>query len=136
MTEEDKQLLFKDLSARLPYGVKCKVNFDDGTSDVMKLSQFPDGLGIWGFYKDGCYGRTDNFKPYLRPMSSMTEEEEDEYQKCGFDDIAEAGEIIVPAHRIDFLNAHYIDYRGLIEKGLALEAPKDMYIKYELVFLS
>ena len=133
MTQEDIQLLFKDLCARLPYGVKCKVNFDDGTSDVMKLSQFPDGLGIWGFYEDGCYGRTDNFKPYLRPMSSMTDEESRELYA-----IRRSTQMTysVEPKELDYLNAHHFDYRGLIEKGLALKAPKDMYIKYELVFLS
>ena len=124
MTQEEKQLLLKDLCARLPYGVKCKVNFDDGTSDVMKLSQLPDGLGMWGFCKDGCYGRSDNFKPYLRPMSSMTEEE---YTEFGYDTLR------YTMQDIDWLNAHHFDYRGLIKKrgwseeGLALEAPEGMY---------
>lgn len=123
MTQEDKQLLLKDLSARLPYGVKCKVNFDDGTSDVMKLSQFPDGLGIWGFYKEGCCGRTNNFKPYLRSMSSMTEEEKNEYfGRTMTIDIVETSQQV-----IDWLLAHHFDYRGLIPMGLALEAPEGMY---------
>lgn len=117
MTPEEKELLLKDLSARLPYEVKCKVNFDDGTSDVMKLSQFPDGLGIWGFYKEGCCGRTNNFKPYLRPMSSMTKEEENKYINT----------FLSMWDAVDWLLAHHFDFRGLIEKGLALEAPEGMY---------
>ena len=134
MTEEDKQLLLKDLSARLPYGVKCKVNFDDGTSDVMKLSQFPDGLGIWGFYKDGCYRRSDNFKPYLRPiLSSITYEERKESAQFELDYLGPLGYnwnllISNSSALLDWLNAHHFDYRGVIEKGLALEAPRNMYI--------
>lgn len=127
MTQEDKQLLLKDLSARLPYDVKCKVNFDDGTSDVMKLSQFPDGLGIWGFYEDGCCGRTDNFKPYLRPMSSMTEEEQQEYYDLTHQEGDDVWAKCLFDKMVDFCNKRHLDYRGLIEKGLALEAPKDMY---------
>ena len=118
MEQSDKILLIKDLSARLFYGVLCKVTFDDGTSDVMKLSQFPDRFGIWGFCKEGYYGRSDNFIPYLRPMSSMTEEE---YQEFGYDVLR------YTPREFDWLNAHHFDYRGLIEKGLAIEAPEGMY---------
>ena len=135
MTQEEKQLLLKDLCARIPYGVKCKVNFDDGTSDVMKLSQFPDGLGMWGFCKDGCYGRTDDFKPYLRSMSSMTEEEAIKYITLTHYNTDDNGkpyrELTINA--LDWLNEHHFDYRGLIEKrgrfeeGLAFEAPEGMY---------
>lgn len=135
MTQEDKQLLLKDLSARLPYDVKCKVNFDDGTSDVMKLSQFPDGLGIWGFYKEGCCGRTDNFKPYLRPMSSMTKEEKEEIrQQFCYEWEESVIELMYYSIKIedtdcfiDWFLKHHFDFRGLIEKGLALEAPDNMY---------
>lgn len=137
MTLEEKQLLLKDLCARLPYGVKCKVNFDDSTSDVMKLSQLSYGLGMCGFCKDGCYGRSDDFKPYLRPMSSMTEEEAIKYITLTHYNTDDNGkpyrELTINA--IDWLNEHQFDYRidpttgeTLIGKGLALEAPKDMYI--------
>ena len=60
--------------------------------------------------------------PYLRPMSSMTEEERKEYQAFFNYDGVE-----YPEEYIDWLNAHHFDYRGLIEKGLALEAPEGMY---------
>ena len=56
-------------------------------------------------------------KPYLRPMSSMTEEEEKEYHDARSDYYDDLG-------TYDWLNAHHFDYRGLIEKGLALEAPE------------
>lgn len=135
MTQENIQLLFKDLSARLPYGVKCKVNFDDGTSDVMKLSQFPDGLGIWGFYKEGCCGRTNNFKPYLRPMRSMTDEERLYFHRNSskVDILVDEEKIITKPfygytiHLFDWLNAHHFDYHNLIEKSLAIIAPDGMY---------
>ena len=63
-------------------------------------------------------------KPYLRPMSSMTEEEENKYNSLnGY----EKGIFPHTEEAFDWLNAHHFDYRGLIEKGLALEAPEDMY---------
>lgn len=73
-----------------------------------------------------------DFKPYLRPMSSMTEEERIEMREfCDSKpkliyDIGVAGQIHSP-NVIDFLNSHHFDYRGLIEKGLALEAPEGIY---------
>ena len=57
-------------------------------------------------------------KPYLRPLSSMTEEERKYFRKLAF-----------PYDFVDALNKHHFDYRNLIEKGLALEAPEDMYKK-------
>ena len=64
-------------------------------------------------------------KPYLRSMSSMTEEEVDEFTQF---DVYANGEYIMPNYEvIDWLNAHHFDYRGLIKKDLALEAPKGMY---------
>jgi hypothetical protein len=63
-----------------------------------------------------------NIKPYLRPMSSMTREEGDElFQLMGNG---------CDSQRVDFYNSHYLDYRGLIEKDLALEAPEGIY-KFE-----
>lgn len=122
MTTEERQLLIKDLCARLPYGViqvfedneypPCAIIGYDG-NDFIDEEGWSHGIG--------------EFKSYLRPMSSMTEEEQQKYYdlthqedddiwgKCLFDKM------------VDFCNENHLDYRGLIEKGLALEAPKDMY---------
>lgn len=118
MTQEEKDLLLKDLCARLPYGVVIKYN-NDGYSAIREL-----GLGsLHDFMFDNA-----ELKPYLRPMSSMTDEEIGKY-KCLNDALDENYEVHIdnayPA--FDWLNAHHFDYRGLIEKGLAIEAPKDMY---------
>lgn len=109
MTQEDKELLLKDLSARLPYVVKYQDRIEGG---IHILS-----LGIIHHY--------ERFIPYLRPMSSMTEEEYKEYTeklKGIF-----YGSLLDNALVIDWLNAHHFDYRGLIERGLALKAPEGMY---------
>jgi len=68
-------------------------------------------------------------KPYLRPMSSMTEEESREYNSFSLgEDWVSNPYMGVPAfHVLDWLNSRHFDYRGLIEKGLALEAPNGMY---------
>ena len=113
MTKEDKELLLKDLCARLPYGVICEFTYTDGRKENFKFE------GKHFDYLVEC-------KPYLRPLSSMTEEEKEEYDKF-FTTItakeANFGKWISPADDvalIDWYNKHHFDYRGLIEKGLAI----------------
>ena len=126
MTPEEKKLLFKDLCARLPYRVKglhrgqvhIIANMDGG-------SLYPS-IQVNGY---NAWFPVETFKPYLRPMSSMTGAEVLEYiglkeKIVASDDITYSFETY---ESIDWLNAHYFDYRGLIEKKLALEAPEGMY---------
>ncbi len=104
----DKQLSFKDLCARLPYKTMVKCNTDGRHEFDEDLSV----MHIMNFYQW-------EIKPYLRPMSSMTEDEEVEYESIkGWKNEWEL---------VDWLNAHHFDYRNLIEKGLAIEAPEGMY---------
>ena len=114
MAQEEIQLLLKDLSARLPYGVIVRLDYRDGTIVTREM-------GIGSFH-DMLFGNTKG-KPYLRSMDSMTEEERKEYKHL----IAFSGSSNGAANFIDWLNAHHFDYRGLIEKGLALEAHEGMY---------
>ena len=131
MTYEDKELLLQDLCARLPYGVLCNI----GLKYPFQLQRiFVDRLDgiLLDFYEDG-----DNYqvylsevKPYLRPMSSMTEEEWTDYQKIRMIDWVNGdinGTFINAGLIVDWLNKNHFDYRGLIPKGLAFEAPEGMY---------
>ena len=122
MTQEDKELLLKDLCTRLPYGVKVKIVDED----ILRYDRDEEGFIIGKEnVNDDCFVIQcssdsyvlvyNDFKPYLRPMSSMTEEEKKECLKITF------------VEATDWLNSHHLDYRGLIEKGLALEAPPGMY---------
>ena len=119
MTQEEKELLLKDLCARLPYQPICE--FTDTEDD------FCTTTAVLGYsLRDFIAGKV-LIKPYLRPMSSMTEEEKFEYDRIlsieheGYLLIEEVPDII------DFYNSKHLDYRGLIPMGLALEAPEDMY---------
>ena len=131
-TEEKGLLLFIDLSNRILYKIICtSTRFDKGVlvgiDDDGAKFRYVDSLG------QTVYESLDiiefDVKPYLRPMSSMTEEEEKEY--WNIDNRSYSCPMFcahIPAsERIDWLNKHYFDYRGLIWKDLALEAPKDMY---------
>ena len=132
MTQEDKELLFKDLSARLPYHVRLKVWLKEGPTEEGFLDlehNYADVL-LDAFYYTN---KIKDIKPYLRPMSSMTEEEEKEFKACHCvydlhpDFQPMMCTIMNECNMFDWLNAHHFDYRGLIPKGLALVAPKDMY---------
>lgn len=117
MKQKDKELLLKDLCARLPYGV-IVADFDENGHRMSVPAPMTN------MANEECY--YVNLKPYLRPMSSMTREEWEEYNKiktgaCYF------GSSYTYLDMYDWLLAHHFDYRGLIEKGLALEAPEGMY---------
>ena len=117
MTQEDKELLLKDLSARLPYGVKIRMIHHEikGADPEYVDDVFSTTHYNMIDYDDDNY----EFLPYLRPMSSMTKEEWDDCHKVGE----------MPHNIIDWFNKRHFDYRHLIEKGLALEAPEGMYKK-------
>lgn len=125
MTKENKELLLKDLCGRLPY-------------EVILLSQ--NGKVI--YQTDGNTAAEllveEGWKPYLRPMSSMTEEEFAEYEKANDLDTLDSSETLrenmKAKHRVriskwyhgtDWLNAHHFDYRGLIERGLAIAVTEE-----------
>ena len=123
MTQEKKELLLKDLCARLPYKPRVRYYYcsigssaingysDEGYLSYQKLEDFSL------YPKNGLEEtRVYNISPYLRPMSSMTEEEKNELSH--YDNSVQ---------RTDFFYSHHIDCRFMIEKGLALEAPEDMY---------
>ena len=110
MTPEERALLIKELTARLPYGVKTSKG-----CGILELSPRTDVIYI-----------VDNGHiPYLRPMSSMTEEEKKTARS--FFDYSGCSDLDENIKYIDWLNENHFDYRGLIPMGLASEAPEGMY---------
>ena len=139
---EENELLLKDLCARLPYGVNvyCEWNYFKGerTNDsgiLVEIDLHKNNILFKRSSDEYTYtripfNRIDGVvKPYLRTMQSMTEEEDKDWQlyksriaeSC--DELLE--EKIAELH--DWFNLHHFDYLGLIEKGLAIEAPERMY---------
>ena len=140
MTQEEKELLAKDICARLPYVIvhtwynkplDIKCTGIDLYTNTINLD-IPDD--------DNAKVYIDNCKPYLRPMSSMTEEEKKEISELidapieidsDGDIIYLGGYSIIPCSDyqiyIDYLISHHFDFRGLIPMGLAIEAPEGMY---------
>lgn len=138
MEQKDKQLLLKDLCARVPYHPKgLVVNACTGAEcdEWLTCATFTMFTSI-----------TNNCRLYLRPMSSMTEEEQKELSSRYVWKIDINGQIQIRYHSegswdddtdcpteeylklFDWLYKHHLDFRGLIPMGLAIEAPKDMYI--------
>lgn len=121
MTQEEKELLLKDLSARLPYRLLGK----DCFGKTRQMVVIYDTGTILAHEIDGVCCSACGFVPYLRPMSSMTEEEKKEWVSLRTD--VEKYYHIGHDAVVDFYNEHHFDYRGLIPIGLALEAPEGMY---------
>ena len=147
MTSEDKALLIKDLSGRLPYGVYVEHIRTGMRGHLHDLKVYPlydktddhiyDYICSTDFLGDGDYFDIEAFKPLLFPLSSMTEEQYDEFEKIVSDDYLENIQItkemrervdfithfpIYCPNVIDWFNKNHFDYRGLIEKGLAIDA--------------
>ena len=132
MTQEQKQLLLQDLCGRLPYGTKVKCPLDDEPYTLLSINWNKE-IVVIGFMMDEIYVTSKqklvDVKPYLRPMSSMTDEEYNSIKPI-------IGDHRITFHAgggftldkiktftlelIDWLNSHHFDYRGLIEQGLAI----------------
>lgn len=127
MTQEDKQLLLKDLCTRLPYGVKVTTTNPAVKIGVISGIFIKNKISVETKDADIVFDCTE-VKPYLRPMSSMTKEEEDEFVSFT-DTMFRFGEddrlCVFPLDAISWLNKKMFDYRGLIEKGLAIEVTKE-----------
>lgn len=156
MKNEDKQLLLQDLCVRLPYGVRCSFGVDDAVYEITGVN--PSSCGASEIQathiKSGINGdfTISSCKPYLLPLSSMTEEQKEEYYSLADDVTIKPGQgsyfgikihciklgISDNPHEelwnyidldvIDWLNKNHFDYRGLLEKGLAIDATdKNIY---------
>lgn len=155
MTQEDKKLLLQDLCARLPYGVKFPYHMEEDCNhrecDCVAVIDSISEDRVEFTYEDNGYPidwscSLSQVKPYIRPMSSMTEEEyvyfmsirgmnlrSYEIQEMMSENFSHPNRIAIVntlgrySHNIDWLNENMFDYRGLIERGLATEAPEGMY---------
>lgn len=125
MAIEDKEILLKDLCSRLLYGVIGEYSWKRREPYNRELTGtlYDELKSSWNSTGDS------EFFPYLRPMSSMNEEERNEIRDYVIIDeynrIISDNEGIIKY--INWLNRKMFDYRGLIEKGLALEALEGMY---------
>lgn len=138
MTEQEKKLLTRDLSGRIPYGVKVVTNHTISqhhitveTITVRKRSQFLEGIYHCLIRSDHPYmAYIEDVKPYLFPLDSLSDEEKAELKelrrviKFSIDDNGEEA----MAKVLEYLNERHIDYNRLIEKGLAIDATdKNIY---------
>ena len=117
MTQEEKDLLLQDLCSRLPYGVKCnvgeetpytlcRIEIDDKNGHLFDFIEKKNGLDMQVYLSE--------VKPYLFPMSSMTDEQKTEWAYIDY--YADHHEAV------NWCNKNHLDYRGLIPLGLAIDA--------------
>ena len=141
MEKIDRELLIKEISSRLPYGVKVQVlGWDEEKGEVeVPLRVYSVNTDGYIYFEsndyDVDYVAVDNCLLFLRPMSNMTEEEYNKYELT-FDNVVvysgHNNNNIHSEHRptyetFDYLDSIHVDYRDLIPKGLALVAPEGMY---------
>ena len=127
MSNEKQELVLKEICSRLPYGLLVRIYnhwTDSFENEILTFNNIGEILQHFPI---------EDIKPYLRPMSSMTNEEKKEHDfYCGYkpydENIGESylTEYDMPDY-IDFLYEHRLDFRGLISMNLAIEEPKDMY---------
>ena len=153
MTQEDKMLLIKDLSARLPYAVTVEhtSGFRGTLHNITVHHMYDDNDNVYDaicytdFFGDNDAIYIEFIKPYLFPMSSMTDEQwrelfatagyEVREEDCGrhtemyyYQLVGHENELYPNSDAIDWFNKNHFDYRGLIDKGLALDATgKNIY---------
>ena len=123
MTQEDKKLLLRDLCARLPYKVKCCIyNFGEDTirikEDVLWSVQGDNILTLKSCVENGEAYMYHQIKPYLLPLSSMTDGQKSQLNFC----LTRIKFAYDASLIIDWLNKNHFDYRGLIKRGLAIDA--------------
>ena len=142
MTQEEKQLLLKDLCARLPYGVKVLYWHHKNGGAERRVGELVNvdlrlNCDELVFRTNQYYFESDSIatsKPYLRPMSSMTEEEHGQYMEFiewshnDYDGTTTTCINKEMLHKyLDFVYSHHLDDNDMIGRGLALESPEGMY---------
>ena len=150
--EEEKQLLLQDLCARLPYKVRCKCVNGLGGGETKKgvlkyvgncygvISNYYEDVPLHSGFVNNVFYPIENVKLYLRPMSSITVEEGERLEQIAketlgdfmFEAEEDGGAIYhmtkwktLSPTMFDYLNSIHIDYRGLIEKGLAIKVTEE-----------
>ena len=146
MTQEERMLLIKDLSARLPYAVTVEhtSGFRGTLHDITIHHMYDNNDNVYDaicytdFFGDEDSIYIEYFKPYLFPISSMTEAQNDSWRDAFMNDLAMSASINYPESEkylalshvksLQWLYENHFDVNGLIDKGLALDATyKNIY---------
>ena len=144
MTQEDKELLTQDLSGRFPYGIRCEVWYNDKILNIKctGIDFYTNTVNLDIPEDDNAKVYVDNIKPYLFPLSSMTGEQRNQlkeiwdidmnkaldYAISGEEGLSDLFQLSAAEKVINWLNKYHFDYRGLIGKGLAIDATnKNIY---------
>lgn len=118
MTKEDYELMFIDMCGRLPYGVKVEAEVwleEEGEFKYVAEEVYSINTDRYITHSSDVID-IENTRPYLFPMYNMTEEQYEQYVKCS------------AVKAVDWLNRNHFDYRGLIDRGLAIDATnKNIY---------
>lgn len=130
MTQEDKELLLKDLCGRLPYGVMIHINETNENEELYCLNIPQEALYTRNkeYHNVSSLCPIEQCKPLLRPLSSLTEQEITELGKIDMKRIIFSSRHLtyhLDGEIIDWFNKNHIDFRGLIPNGLAIAVTKE-----------
>lgn len=132
MTKEQKELLLKDLCSRLPYKVKVQdtyyKSFEPAAIWLLDLNAQKVRI-----FADEDWQSIEYIRPYLFPLSSITEEQWKEITDIQIKESLKSIDSnndymsnplfsIGDLKTLDWCYANHIDYRGLIPMGLAKDA--------------
>lgn len=131
MTQEEKELLLADLCGRLPYGVE--VEYNNINCEVLSIDKYNEELTIWICTGYSTVVKLEDVKPYLFPLSSMTEEQKNDLTKNLHSNVFVKDEIsfwcLFTANMMgewkkvfEWCVKNHFDICGLIPKGLAIDA--------------
>lgn len=134
MTQKEQKILLQDLCARLPYDIICEVfdpqqeyEEDVFNAHLIQIDAWTSHCYFWGCSETDPYD-IEQVKPYLRPLSSMTDEEINEFILISDTTLwlgNKKSTCILSIEQMNWLNAHHFDYRGLIPMGLAIEVTEE-----------
>lgn len=123
MEKKNKNLLLQDLCSRLPYGVKASYY---GVEEECETWDEIEGITTDGYVDIGQYSLSiEGIKPYLFPLSSMTPEQNKEYNDLILNTVASLGTKnakSILSEELNFYCKYHLDFKGLISKGLAKDA--------------
>jgi hypothetical protein len=123
----ESEMIYRDLATRLPYGVK--VEYEGEVYDLTMLTVGRQAVIVKPFMSHQISVPVEKIKPYLRTRASLTRQEKGElyktqyHKKDAYDNYIDTDTL----GTYEFYNSIHVDYRGLINKGLAIKAPDGMY---------
>ena len=131
LSEEDRILLTRDMSSRIAFGLRVDLDLDKGfiatlnKLDVQPLYDHSNTVKrVYSFVDElDCYFDINRVRPILKKMGNIEQRDLDDYRKYTSNQDATIDDILRMdrLETFEWLTSRFFDFRGLIEKGLAID---------------